>query len=1104
MRNRWLSHLKHIIVLLLIFTMIIPITGCKKEDPPLNEQSMVAMDANDVITQLANAEADYGYENALSELTEKSASTIDGDSYYRLQQNYQGIPVYGRTVVCATDREGKVTSLTGNAVDINTSISLIPTITLEQATKSLDNYVAENFGHNATNLQIDSLEDSALCIYTTNGNRNSRLAYCLNLGCFEILIDANNADILSVTQTVFEETESATGYTASDTNRSNGFSIEKRGDSYFVMHDISRGLAVFTFNGQISQDNTGFHQNLATIVASTDEVFGNSEEEIALECEKGAQLLHNVAAIHDYFASLGFSATASDTNLYYNDGYDSGENALGGKVDGYGVISMGTVTGVNCIDAIAHEYTHFVSRELVGWVGKSENGALNEAISDIFGEILESSVSGNEINWMMDKYRNIAQPNALNNPHFYKGNNWGDTSNPTKDNDQGYVHNNSTVISHAAYLMWNGIDGINSKKISTDDLAKLWYRTMLMMPSDCNFSDCRQLVELAATSMELTTEQIECVSEAFDAVGVTKTTKESYNALYDLALDSTLSVHGGDGELYDNYTLTISGNTTIYGPVIEKVDSSYNRTRTITTAEPYELDLPQGIYAFTITDNANPRATSTFTVCVWDDDGDANLDIFTNFGCTPVKGTVSEIKEVDGVETNVPIANAVVMVYSHSQESVVETINMAETEGFFEIYLPVGNYSFTVEAEGYISSTTSFELTSEESQYLEITLSPDSQKQLTQINEYEESGELYASHEYIYNENGALICTTTTYDDHEESWTYAYDAKGQLIEVDGPIGFGIEKYTYNDKGQIIKADLAYGCRDYEYNEEGKLIKTKEEYDWQTYVTEYTYGENGNLSEKTQYIYPVGAMHDNATLTKSDAEIVTFNYDYDDQDRLIAERWGDADGATHCITHDYSYMPFEIVTQLRNEQVVSVTAVIRDQNGNSLESLYLSQDSVIQVGANKFDSVPATQPEFFADKDGYLAKAIGYAKNSKGDIEKHIFEFCYDGASSNGISLEDQQLSSSNEDLIHISEEEAYQIACDYWDYSEGDISSETGFEMYVVPEYGDALREDAKTGKYYYCYLLRWRVVDENGYSWMSTCDIIHIDAETGECTYFS
>lgn len=90
----------------------------------------------------------------------------------------------------------------------------------------------------------------------------------------------------------------------------------------------------------------------------------------------------------------------------------------------------------------------------------------------------------------------------------------------------------------------------------------------------------------------------------------------------------------------------------------------------------------------------------------------------------------------------------------------------------------------------------------------------------------------------------------------------------------------------------------------------------------------------------------------------------------------------------------------------------------------------------------------------------------------------------------------------NTHTINISEDEAYQIACDYWNYKPGDVSSETGFELFVVPEYGGELREISSTGKSYYSYMLRWLVVDSEDKSntWMSTCDIIYIDAETGEC----
>lgn len=92
---------------------------------------------------------------------------------------------------------------------------------------------------------------------------------------------------------------------------------------------------------------------------------------------------------------------------------------------------------------------------------------------------------------------------------------------------------------------------------------------------------------------------------------------------------------------------------------------------------------------------------------------------------------------------------------------------------------------------------------------------------------------------------------------------------------------------------------------------------------------------------------------------------------------------------------------------------------------------------------------------------------------------------------------------SNTHTVNISEDEAYQIACDYWDYKPGDVSSETGFELFVEPEYGGGgLRTISSTGKSYYSYRLRWLVVDikDESNTWMSTCDMIFIDAETGEC----
>lgn len=98
-----------------------------------------------------------------------------------------------------------------------------------------------------------------------------------------------------------------------------------------------------------------------------------------------------------------------------------------------------------------------------------------------------------------------------------------------------------------------------------------------------------------------------------------------------------------------------------------------------------------------------------------------------------------------------------------------------------------------------------------------------------------------------------------------------------------------------------------------------------------------------------------------------------------------------------------------------------------------------------------------------------------------------------------------QYQTANRDLIvareseldGITAEEAYAIACEYWDYQEGEIDEETGFELYMIDD--GMLEHD---GTAYYSFRLRWQVTSENGESWLSTVDQVYINARTGECSY--
>lgn len=145
----------------------------------------------------------YGYKNAFSELTEKDISVVDGDSYYRLQQNYKGIPVYKRTVVYATNEKNEVTDITGNAEDVDQTIDLTPTVTQEQVEESIRSYVKEMLNtDDDDSLAIDDLKNDDLCIYNFTEDGQTYLAYWIMINGYEFVVDAKTGRILTVNSLV--------------------------------------------------------------------------------------------------------------------------------------------------------------------------------------------------------------------------------------------------------------------------------------------------------------------------------------------------------------------------------------------------------------------------------------------------------------------------------------------------------------------------------------------------------------------------------------------------------------------------------------------------------------------------------------------------------------------------------------------------------------------------------------------------------------------------------------------------------------------------------------------------------------------------------------
>lgn len=650
--------------------------GSGIQDLLSGKDSIIVHNAEEAIAHAKELGREQGYENALSELTEKATATIDGDSYYRLQQNYQGIPVHGRTVVYATDQDGYVTSITSNLLDVDSQIVMTPSVTYEEAFNSINAYVKEYLELNNEWIRVPQLSSEDIVIYA-QPDSPAILAYRLTVyvgpEAYQVIVGAQNATVYEAN--LLTLTDSAVvGYSLAPDEKvlnlnictdNNEFSFydEVRNIELYSAHgeNLVKYFVFYDSNNQVLYyfypdfDKNGRWLNPAREVIKEPESeyayfqYGfETTEQINGVTSISASALNNLpqsayqtmaylANTYDFLLeSLGRHGYANDHTKSLPVVYDCSNGSYSLTYTGVSMVSLETGAG---LDVAAHEIMHSVEQCESVMRSSGESGAIMEALSDIFGELSEAYYY-RDCDWLHNGgIRNIIRPASsteanLPHPSTYMGDDWFDTSNPS---DRGGVHINSTVISRAAYLMWGGEVGQNSNpKISYTDLSKLWYRAMLMMPSDCNFIECRTLVELAASNMNLTDLQKQCVSEAFDTVEIPRASEEEYLQLVHLLIA----------------------------------------------------------------------------------DGD-----------TSIKGTVYEKKTVNGVETIVPVNKATVTVYSSDSNKVHEKIDIKKDDGKFEIKLPAGTYSVAITAEGYIGQTISFELSDYEVRYLSVELKPDKQGQ---------------------------------------------------------------------------------------------------------------------------------------------------------------------------------------------------------------------------------------------------------------------------------------------------------------------------------------------------------------------------------------
>jgi thermolysin len=184
------------------------------------------------------------------------------------------------------------------------------------------------------------------------------------------------------------------------------------------------------------------------------------------------------------------------------------------------------------LDVVAHELSHGVTAYSSNLIYLNESGALNEAFSDIMGTSVEFFIRPATANYLMGEglvtalnpcfNRSLQDPLSLGNPDNY-------SLLFTGTADNGGVHINSTIASHAFYLAIEGGTNRTSKLAvqgvggtNREQIEKVFYRGFTqLLPSNATFSLARAATIQAARDLYGVGSAPErAVTQAWTAVGV--------------------------------------------------------------------------------------------------------------------------------------------------------------------------------------------------------------------------------------------------------------------------------------------------------------------------------------------------------------------------------------------------------------------------------------------------------------------------------------------------------------------------------------------------------------------------------------------------------
>ena len=284
----------------------------------------------------------------------------------------------------------------------------------------------------------------------------------------------------------------------------------------------------------------------------------------------------------------------------------------------------------DCVDVCGHEYTHGITRHsMQGIYYQNETGAINEAYSDIMGNLAEMSLDYTaDRTWLHEErsghyIRNLGNPNDREQP-AYVGDVYYQPAVQSPDfslNDYGGVHFNNSLLGHIAYLM-------DQTGMSFEQQISMWLTSIEIITPLSDYQDLHGALLFALKINGLLEEYGPALNRAFAQAGLNEDWSKSY-------LTATKKGYG---------RITFETDETIAANIAQAF--FYNDENVMTMGIPdtngtVSLLLPAGRYRIQFATLINDKVTSyIYTSTGWSTTGGAPATVtVTDGGAIQLLGT---------------------------------------------------------------------------------------------------------------------------------------------------------------------------------------------------------------------------------------------------------------------------------------------------------------------------------------------------------------------------------------------------------------------------------------------------------------------------------